>query len=173
MVSHVYVLSAPGNLSPSVFSPGMTGSASSSAIILLYISSMSRVSSTASSFVAWAVCPSCHRNSEVRRKSLGLFSQRITLHHWLISIGRSRHDCTHLLYICPITVSEVGLTIRGSSSSSPPAWVTTAHSGAKPSTCSASFSRNDFGIKSGKEALTWPVSLKASSKCFWIISHIE
>ena len=32
-------------------------------------------------------------------------------------------------------------------------WVTTAHSLAKPSTCSASFARNDFGIKRPKVAV--------------------
>ncbi len=47
-------------------------------------------------------------------------------------------------------VSEVGRTTSGSSSSLPPARVTTATSGANPSTCSASFSRNDCGMKSGK-----------------------
>ncbi len=35
-------------------------------------------------------------------------------------------------------VSEVGRTTTGSSSSLPPPWVTTASSGLKPSTCSAS-----------------------------------
>ena len=38
----------------------------------------------------------------------------------------------------PITVSLVGRTTIGSARSSPPAWVTTASSGLKPSTCSAS-----------------------------------
>ena len=38
----------------------------------------------------------------------------------------------------PMTVSLVGRTTSGSSSSLPPAWVTTASSGLKPSTCSAS-----------------------------------
>ncbi len=37
-----------------------------------------------------------------------------------------------------ITVSLVGRTTTGSSSSLPPPWVTTANSGLKPSTCSAS-----------------------------------
>ena len=37
--------------------------------------------------------------------------------------------------------------------------VTTAHSFAKPSTCAASFSRNDSGMNSGKYAFEWPVSL--------------
>lgn len=49
-----------------------------------------------------------------------------------------------------MTVSEVGRTARGSSSSSPPAWVTTASSGENPSTCSASFLRKLMGMKRGK-----------------------
>ena len=36
---------------------------------------------SASSLVAWAVCPSCHKNSEVRKKGRVRISQRITLHH--------------------------------------------------------------------------------------------
>ena len=57
-------------------------------------------------------------------------------------------------------VSEVGRITYGSSSSSRtsslpstalrPEWVTTAHSMAKPSTCSASLARKDMGISSGK-----------------------
>jgi hypothetical protein len=60
-------------------------------------------------------------------------------------------------------VSEVGRTTRGSSSfeagsgSTPPPtaarrrwWVTTAHSLAKPSTCSASLERKLTGINKGK-----------------------
>ena len=38
----------------------------------------------------------------------------------------------------PMTVSLVGRTTTGSSSCLPPPWVTTASSGEKPSTCSAS-----------------------------------
>jgi hypothetical protein len=38
--------------------------------------------------------------------------------------------------------------------------VTTAHSSAKPSTCSASFAKKLSGMSSGKYALTWPVALK-------------
>jgi hypothetical protein len=50
----------------------------------------------------------------------------------------------------PTTVSDVGRTTSGSSSSLPPACVTIASSGANPSTCCASFSMNDFGMKIGK-----------------------
>jgi hypothetical protein len=49
-------------------------------------------------------------------------------------------------------VSEVGRTTSGSSSSLPPPWVTTAVSGANPSTCSASRLRKLCGMKSGKYA---------------------
>ncbi len=74
----------------------------------------------------------------VRRNMRGRSSQRTTLAHWLIRTGRSRCEEIHLAIISPMIVSEVGRTISGSSSSLPPAWVTTANSGANPSTCSAS-----------------------------------
>ena len=104
----------------------------------------------ASSSVACAVWPSCQRNSLVRRNSRGRSSHRTTLAHWFTSSGRSRWLCTHLEKKWLITVSLVGRTTSGSSSSFPPAWVTTASSGAKPSTCSASSFRNASGMKSGK-----------------------
>ena len=47
-------------------------------------------------------------------------------------------------------VSEVGLTYSFSSSSLPPPWVTTAHSGAKPFTWSFSLLMKDSGMKRGK-----------------------
>jgi hypothetical protein len=47
-------------------------------------------------------------------------------------------------------VSEVGRITSGSSSSFPPPCVTTAVSGAKPSTCWASFARKDCGMNRGK-----------------------
>lgn len=74
----------------------------------------------------------------VRRNIRGRISQRTTFAHWLSSNGRSRYELIHLAIISPMIVSEVGRTTSGSSSSLPPAWVTTASSGAKPSTCSAS-----------------------------------
>ena len=63
--------------------------------------------------------------------------------------------------------SEVGRTAIGSSSSAPPPIVTQAHSGEKPSTCSFSRSSRLFGMKSGKYALTCPVSLilRSMSRC--------
>jgi hypothetical protein len=47
-------------------------------------------------------------------------------------------------------VSDVGRMANGSSSSFPPAWVTTASSGLNPSTCSFSFSMKLIGMRSGK-----------------------
>ena len=49
-----------------------------------------------------------------------------------------------------IAASDVGRTTSGSSSFEPPASVTTATSGAKPSTRSASFASTDAGISIGK-----------------------
>ncbi len=49
----------------------------------------------------------------------------------------------------PKRVSEVGRTTNGSSSGLPPATVTTASSGLKPSTCSASRCRYDSGMSRG------------------------
>src|SRR6266571_5075290 len=74
----------------------------------------------------------------------------------------------------PMIVSEVGRTARGSSSSSmaPPARVTHATSGAKPSMCSASFIRNSRGMSKGKAQFSWPDSLIMSSKARMIASHI-
>ena len=86
----------------------------------------------------------------VRRKSRVTFSQRTTLAHWLMRMGRSRHDCTHLAYIVPMMVSEVGRTTSRSSSTSLPPCVTHATCGAKPSTCSASRISRLSGMNSGK-----------------------
>ncbi len=69
----------------------------------------------------------------MRRNRRVTFSQRTTFAHWLIRIGRSRHDCTHLAYMVPMIVSEVGRTTRRSSSTSLPPCVTQATCGAKPS----------------------------------------
>lgn len=68
-------------------------------------------------------------------------------------------------------ISEVGRTTAGSSSSLPPPCVTTASSGAKPSTWSASLVRYDCGIRSGKYAFCAPVSLMRSSISRCIRSH--
>ena len=52
----------------------------------------------------------------MRRNIRVRISQRTTLAHWLIRIGRSRYDCTHLAYMAPMIVSLVGRTTSGSSS---------------------------------------------------------
>src|SRR6266511_2125623 len=114
------------------------------------MSIMRIVSSCASSAVSCAVCPSCQRNSVVRRNGRVTFYQRTTFAHWLMRIGRSRHEFTHLAYIEQIIASDVGRIASGSSSSEPPPIVTQAHSGEKPSTCSFSFSRKLLGMKSGR-----------------------
>ena len=110
------------------------------------------VSSCASSAVAWMVCPSCHRNSLVRRKGRVVFSQRMTEHHWFSFMGRSRQVCTHLEYMVQKMVSLVGRTAKRSCNFSVPPCVTHATSGAKPSTCSASLSSRLSGISMGKYA---------------------
>ena len=107
------------------------------------------VSSWASSGVAWMVWPSCQRNSLVRRNGRVLFSQRITLHHWLYFMGKSRQLPTHLEYMAQKMVSLVGRTAKRSCSFSPPPCVTQATSGAKPSTCSASLSSRLSGMSMG------------------------
>ena len=85
-----YVSSAPANRSLAVFTPRTTGKAIHCSAKVAYTSSIWRVSATASSAVAWAVWPSCHRNSAVRRNSRVRISQRTTFAHWLMSSGRSR-----------------------------------------------------------------------------------
>ena len=69
-------------------------------------------------------------------------------------------------------VSDVGRMTSGSSSSLPPAWVTTASSGAKPSTCSFSRSMKLIGISSGKYAFSCPVALNMSSRARCMSSQI-
>ena len=142
--------SAPANFSLSLLTPRMTGIAITCSAKSPYTCSIRSTSSRASAWVAWAVCPSCHKNSVVRRNIRVRSSHRITLAHWLTSIGRSRWLEIHFAKKCPMIVSEVGRTTYGSSSCSPPAWVTTASSGAKPSTCSASLVMKLCGTSSGK-----------------------
>src|SRR3546814_10820866 len=57
-------------------------------------SSILSVSSIASSREAWAVCPSCQRNSLVRRNIRVRISQRTTLAHWFMSTGRRSEEHT-------------------------------------------------------------------------------
>jgi len=130
------------------------------------------VSASASSAVSWAVCPSCQRNSVVRRNSRVTFSHRTMFAHWLMSTGRSRQDWIHLAYIVPMMASDVGRTTSGSSSSSVPPLVTHATCGANPSTCSASLTSRLFGMNSGKYALTCPVALIRLSSPRWMNSQI-
>ena len=86
----------------------------------------------------------------VRRNSRGRSSQRTMLDHLLTFSGRSRWLEIHFAKKWLMIVSLVGRTTSGSSSSLPPPWVTTASSGLKPSTCSASRRRNALGISIGK-----------------------
>lgn len=63
-----------------------------------YKSRILYTSESASSLEAYAVCPSCHRNSRVRMNGVGLLnSHRTTLVHWFSLRGRSlqlRIHCT-------------------------------------------------------------------------------
>lgn len=86
----------------------------------------------ASSRVAKAECPSCHKNSLVLRNGCGcLNSQRTTLHHWFKRSGKSRCDCTQRAYDGYMTVSLVGRMAMGSASSLCPDFVTHATCGFK------------------------------------------
>ena len=112
---------------------------------------MRRTSASASALPANAVCPSCHRNSRERMNGVGcLNSQRTTLHHWLIFMGRSRCERIQLAMTGYITVSEVGLTAMGTSSSLCPLLVTHATSGAKSSMWSFSASSRAADTNRGK-----------------------
>ncbi len=71
-----------------------------------------------------------------------------------------------------MSVSEVGRTASGSGNVSPPPTVTTASSGAKPSTCSRSRSRNDMGMNIGNAAFRCPVALKRRSSACWMFSQM-
>src|SRR5438105_3193104 len=88
--SSAYVRSAPANFSLSVFNPVITGIAIHCSWNVRYTPSICLASASASASVACAVCPSCHRNSVVRRNSRVRNSQRTMLHHWFKSSGRSR-----------------------------------------------------------------------------------
>ena len=95
--------------------------------------------SSASSMDACAVCPSCQRNSRVRKKGVGcLNSQRTTEHHWLSLSGRSRWERIQPAKAGYIIVSLVGRMAMGWSRLPSPDLVTHATSGAKPSTWSFS-----------------------------------
>src|SRR3989344_4000699 len=91
------VNSAPANFSPSDFRPFSTGMAYSSLKVCSYKFSIFSASLTASSLLAKAVCPSCHKNSRLLKKGVQcLNSQRTTLHHWFNRRGRSLYERIHL-----------------------------------------------------------------------------
>ena len=92
IASMVYVSRAPAKRSVSDLTPCMTGTAMYFSANSAYTWSIFCASCSASSRVAWAVWPSCHKNSDVRRKGRVLISQRMTLHHWLHINGRSRYE---------------------------------------------------------------------------------
>src|SRR5579875_2663292 len=120
-------------------------------VIFEYIPRIISLSASASSLVAYTVCPSFQRNSLLLRNGVGcLNSHLITLFHWLNFNGRSLHDRIHFENDSYIMVSEVGLMASLSSSFVLPASVTHATSGAKPSTCSCSFLRSLSGMSRGK-----------------------
>mmetsp|Transcript_103338 Transcript_103338/g.316260 ORF Transcript_103338/g.316260 Transcript_103338/m.316260 type:complete len:302 (-) Transcript_103338:643-1548(-) len=87
--SIVYVSSAPAKRSRSDFRPGNNGKPNCSCASHTYTSRISLACASASSFVAWAVWPSCHKNSALRKKGFVLRSQRMTFTHWFIRIGKS------------------------------------------------------------------------------------
>ena len=90
--SMVSVSSAPAKRSLGDLWPTMTGTDIHSSANYWYTWIIFSASSTASSRVACAVWPSCHRNSAVRRNRRVRISQRTTFAHWLHKIGRSRYD---------------------------------------------------------------------------------
>ena len=116
MASMVYVFRAPAKRSLADFTPLITGTAIYFSAKSAYTFSIFTASASASSFVAWAVCPSCHRNSAVRRKRRVRISQRNTLAHWLHRMGRSRYELIQFLYVFQMMVSDVGRMMSSSSS---------------------------------------------------------
>src|SRR4030067_2283233 len=110
IASIVVVYRAPANFSLSVLTPMSTGMARYDSTRSLYSLRAYITSASASSAVAWAVFPSCQRNSLVRRKSLvALVSHLTMLHHWLILTGKSLQLRIHLAKVAYIIVSDVGL----------------------------------------------------------------
>src|SRR2546427_10725979 len=133
----------------------MTGIASSSSTVFLYISSIIMTSSSASSFVLCTVWPSCHKNSEVLNKSfVDLISARNAEFQKLILSGKSLQLFIHLEYMEYASVSEVGLKARRSPISASPEWVTQNTSGLNPAKRSASLLSKDSGIRTGRKAFS-------------------
>ena len=81
IASMVIVSRAPAKRSLGLLCPTTTGSARVLRAKSAYTCTISRALSCASWAVAWAVWPSCQRNSAVRRKRRVRISQRTTLHH--------------------------------------------------------------------------------------------
>jgi hypothetical protein len=90
MASMQVLCRAPANFSLSVLTPRIDRHGHDVLGEVAVDAEHARTSSWASSWLAWAVCPSCHRNSVVRRNMRVRFSQRMTLAHWFTSSGRSR-----------------------------------------------------------------------------------
>ena len=86
----VYVRFAPAKDSTADLRPTITGIAAMSSANSAYTLTISIAFASASSAVACAVCPSCHRNSSVRMNGRVRISQRCTFAHWFSSIGKSR-----------------------------------------------------------------------------------
>ena len=97
IASMVYVSSAPAKRSLADFTPLTTGTAIYFSANSAYTFNIRIASSSASSRVACAVWPSCHKNSAVRRNNRVRISQRKTFAHWLQRIGRSRYDWIQFL----------------------------------------------------------------------------
>ena len=75
-----YVRASPANFSLSLFAPSTTGMAARVSANS-FIAPEAQRSASASSAVSCAVCPSCQRNSVVRRNGRVTFSHRTTLAH--------------------------------------------------------------------------------------------
>src|SRR5574341_182066 len=90
-------------------------------------------SCSASSFVEWTVCPSCHKNSDVLRNGFVAFiSARNAVFQKLILRGKSLQLFIHLEYIEYASVSDVGRSASLSPISVSPEWVTQKTSGLEP-----------------------------------------
>ena len=92
IASQVSVLMAPAKRSLAVLRPTSTGMASTfdHEVRVDLVEDPRGVGARRRPAVAWAVWPSCQRNSLVRRNRRGRSSQRTTLAHWFSSSGRSR-----------------------------------------------------------------------------------
>ena len=101
-----------------------------------------------------------------------VFSQRMTLHHWLYFMGRSRQEWSTFFQWSQNSVSLVGRTHSRSGSPPLPPMVTQAHSGAKPSTWSFSRCSRLSGMSMGMDTFSWPVLLNSPSSHAWMFSQM-